>query len=83
MPAPTRCQKKNHRLSDLVKNAGGVNDRAYVAGARLERRMDANERKRYEFVLNMAREEAERLEVEAAGEGKSVDLTDDDKAEKI
>ena len=74
--------KKNHRLSDLVKNAGGVNDRAYVAGARLERRMDANERKRYEFVLNMAREEAERLEVEAAGEGKSVDLTDDDKLKK-
>ena len=30
-------ERKNQRLSDLIKAAGGVNDRAYTKGARLER----------------------------------------------
>lgn len=66
--------KKNQRLSDLIKSAGGVNDRAYVAGARLERKMNENERKRYEVALRMAQEEAERFELEAAGAGKNITL---------
>ena len=66
--------KKNQRLSDLIKNAGGVNDRAYVAGARLERKMNEVERKRMETILKMAREQAENLEIEAAAKNKKVDL---------
>lgn len=66
--------KKNQRLSDLVKNAGGVNDRAYVAGARLERKMDEAERKRMETTLKMAREQAENLQIEAAAQNKKIDL---------
>ena len=66
--------KKNQRLSDLIKNAGGVNDRAYVAGARLERKMNEVERKRMETILKMAREQAENLEIEAAAQHKKVDL---------
>ena len=66
--------KKNQRLSDLIKNAGGVNDRAYVAGARLERKMNEVERKRMETILKMAREQAENLEIEAAAQNKKVDL---------
>ena len=66
--------KKNQRLSDLIKNAGGVNDRAYVAGARLERKMNEVERKRMETILKMAREQAESLEIEAAAQNKKVDL---------
>lgn len=74
--------KKNQRLSDLIKSAGGVNDRAYVAGARLERKMDANERKRYEVVLKMAQEEAARLELEAAGAGRTVNIDKEKTVEK-
>ena len=66
--------KKNQRLSDLIKNAGGVNDRAYVAGARLERKMNEVERKRMETILKMAREQAENLEIEAAAQNTKVDL---------
>lgn len=66
--------KKNQRLSDLIKSAGGVNDRAYVAGARLERKMNEVERKRMETILKMAREQAENLEIEAAAQNKKVDL---------
>ncbi len=73
--------KKNQRLSDLIKSAGGVNDRAYVAGARLERKLDENERKRYEAVLKMAREQAENLEIEAASLNKQINI--DNNSEKL
>lgn len=39
--------KQNERLSDLVMKAGGVTNIAYVAGARLERKMNEAERFRY------------------------------------
>lgn len=38
----------NDRLSDLVKRAGGVTSKAYVRGARLERRMNEDELLRIE-----------------------------------
>lgn len=47
--------KKNQRLSDLIKSAGGVNDRGYVAGARLERKVNESERARMEAVLKKPR----------------------------
>lgn len=75
--------KKNQRLSDLIRSAGGVNDRAYVAGARLERKMDGNERKRYEVVLRMAQEETARLELEAAGAGKTINMDDKEMEKKF
>lgn len=75
--------KKNQRLSDLIRSAGGVNDRAYVAGARLERKMDENERKRYEVVFRMAQEEAARLELEAAGAGKTINMDDKEMEKKF
>ena len=36
--------KKDARLSDIIRSAGGVNDRAYTHGARLERRYNEIER---------------------------------------
>lgn len=51
--------RNNQRLSDLIKLAGGVNDRAYTPGARLERRYNQEERLRAEAVLKKAREQAE------------------------
>ncbi len=48
-------EKKNQRLSDLVKMAGGVTDDAFVEGARLERRMNDTERARLQMALRTAR----------------------------
>lgn len=45
---------KNERLSEVIKRAGGVSDLAYVAGARLERRITADERMRMQTVLKLA-----------------------------
>lgn len=75
--------RKNTRLSDLIKNAGGVNDRAYVAGARLERKVNDYERKRMEATLKRAKEELENLELEAATENKKVDLKNSEKLKKF
>ncbi len=75
--------KKNQRLSDLIKNAGGVNDRAYIAGARLERKVNDSERARMEAVLKKAKEEAEQMEIEAAKENKKLDLKDSEKIKKF
>lgn len=75
--------KKNQRLSDLIKSAGGVNDRGYVAGARLERKVNESERARIEAVLKKAKEEAEQMEIEAAKENKKIDLKDSEKIKKF
>lgn len=75
--------KKNQRLSDLIKSAGGVNDRGYVAGARLERKVNESERARMEAVLKKAKEEAEQMEIEAAKENKKIDLKGSEKIKKF
>lgn len=75
--------KKNQRLSDLIKSAGGVNDRGYVAGARLERKVNESERARMEAVLKKAKEEAEQMEIEAAKENEKIDLKDSEKIKKF
>lgn len=75
--------KKNQRLSDLIKSAGGVNDRGYIAGARFERKVNESERARMEAVLKKAKEEAEQMEIEAAKENKKIDLKDSEKIKKF
>lgn len=45
--------KKNYRLSDLVKNAGGVTKDAYVKGAHLERRLTFDEKERQQSIVMM------------------------------
>ncbi len=77
--------KKNQRLSDIIKNAGGLNDRAYAAGARLERKVNDDERIRMEAVLKMAREEAENLEMQAMLKTNSYQMqhSDVEQSEKI
>ncbi len=51
--------KKTSRLSDAIKAAGGVNDRAYTQGARLERRPNEEERMSMEQALKKEREQYE------------------------
>lgn len=48
--------KKNQRLSDLVKMAGGVTKDAYVEGARLVRRMNDMELARRDMAMQTARQ---------------------------
>ena len=52
-------EQKNQRLSDVVKSAGGVVPGAYVRGARLVRKMTADEKARMEAVIQMARQSAD------------------------
>ena len=51
--------QKTERLSDLVQKAGGVTPYAYIKGARLVRRINAEERMRMQSVLDMAENTAE------------------------
>jgi len=48
--------KKNQRLSDIIKAAGGVTPEAYVKGARLERHLNSDERARLEAAIKAARQ---------------------------
>ena len=59
--------KKNQRISDLIKSAGGLSSDAYVNGARLVRRMTLEEQKRRDSMVQMARL--------SASEKDSVDLS--------
>lgn len=47
--------KKNERLSNLIKRAGGITPDAYIKGGRLIRRMNDEERRRERDALRMAR----------------------------
>ena len=51
--------QKTERLSDLVQKAGGVTPYAYIKGARLVRRINAEERMRMQSVLDMAKNTAQ------------------------
>ncbi len=44
---------KTERISDLVKKAGGVNSWAYIKGARLQRQMNDDEKRRVESALEV------------------------------
>lgn len=61
--------KRNARLSDLVKAAGGANDIAYIKGARLIRKANEAERTRMEQVLKMAREQQQKNLMQMASSG--------------
>ena len=58
--------KQNERLSDLIRKAGGVTNIAYVAGARLERKLNEAERMRYEESVKMQRQQNEAAMMEQA-----------------
>lgn len=50
---------KNMRLTDAIKMAGGVTADAYVKGARLDRRLNDDERARRSFLLRQLRTQVE------------------------
>ena len=51
--------RKNQRLSDVVKAAGGVVPGSYVRGARLVRRMTDDEKARMQSIVQIARQSAD------------------------
>ena len=52
-------EKKNQRLSDVIKAAGGILPGGYVRGARLVRTMNADERARLSETIQVARQNAD------------------------
>ena len=52
-------EKKNQRLSDVIKAAGGILPGGYVRGARLVRTMNADERARLLETIQVARQNAD------------------------
>ena len=46
--------KKNLRLTDAIRIAGGVTDQAYIRGARIERSLNEDEKFRLKHLLKMA-----------------------------
>ena len=50
--------KKNQRLSELIKEAGGLTSTAYARGARLERRLTPEEHARMETILRMVKSQS-------------------------
>ena len=52
-------EKKNQRLSDIIKAAGGVIPGSYVRGARLIRKMTEDEKARMRQVIEMAKQSAD------------------------
>ena len=58
--------KRNSRLTDLLKAAGGVTDLAYIKGARLERVPNEVERARMQAALKMQQEQLQQQLLELA-----------------
>lgn len=63
--------KRNMRLTDLLKAAGGVSDLAYVKGARLERRPNEAEKARMEAAFTMQQEQLQQQLLELAASSNS------------
>lgn len=51
-------QKKDQRISEIINAAGGLTNMAYARGARLERKINPDERLRMEAIVKMAQANA-------------------------
>lgn len=65
-PGEYSLTTKSQRLSDVLKAAGGVTQFGYARGARLERKVNAEERIRMEEVMKLQREQYEEMQKEQA-----------------
>lgn len=63
-PGSYSLATKRQRLSDLMKAAGGVTQFGYAKGARLERKVNTEERIRMEEVMKLQREQYEEMQNE-------------------
>lgn len=67
--------RRNARLTDLLKAAGGPGAMAYIKGARLERRTNEAERARMEAALRMAQEQQQNELMELAASSNSSNIS--------
>lgn len=58
-PGTYTLSRKNERLSDIFRKAGGATDMGYIEGARLQRKVNEAERLRLEEIAKMRKEEKE------------------------
>ena len=58
--------QKTERVSSLVKKAGGVTPYAYIKGAKISRKINAEERGRMQTVLDMARSSDEKDSIDVS-----------------
>ena len=54
--------RRGLRLSDIIKNSGGLTEEAYTKGARLERRMSAEQRERLREALKTVQQKMDSLD---------------------
>lgn len=85
-PGIYTLSKRNARLTDLLKMAGGTTDLAYIRGARLERKTNDVERARMEAAYKMAQDQQQQelLTIAASLNGSSLSgLADKDKQQQL
>lgn len=58
-PGAYTLSKRDTRLSDIIKAAGGPNNTAYIKGARLERKITDEERMRMQQIVKMAQRKSD------------------------
>ncbi len=58
-PGAYTLSKRETRLSDIIKAAGGPNNTAYIKGARLERKITDEERMRMQQIVKMAQRKSD------------------------
>lgn len=79
--------RRDTRLSDVIKAAGGPNDIAYIQGARLERKVNEDERMRMQEVLKMAQEQEQKKIMELAATSSNASaiaqMTENSKKEEL
>jgi protein involved in polysaccharide export with SLBB domain len=73
-PGTYTLDRRNMRLTDLLKAAGGATDLAYIYGAKLERKANETERARMEAVMKMQQEELQQqlLQLAASSQGNNI-----------
>lgn len=85
-PGVYTLSKRNARLTDLLKMAGGTTDLAYIRGARLERKTNDVERARMEAAYKMAQDQQQQelLTIAASLNGSSLSgLAEKDKKQQL
>ena len=73
-PGTYTLSKRNARLTDLLKAAGGITDIAYIKGARLERQANADEKARMEAAYKMQQEQLQQQLLQLAASSQNSNI---------
>lgn len=66
--------RKNQRLSDVIKRAGGLTGEAYAKGARLERKMTPEEKLRAQSLMDMIQRQQDSIDIRSIDIGNTYDV---------